>query len=120
MKMRMGSEGFAEAAEGFSGMAGGLCEAAAAGLAEGLNRMAETARESVPVQSGALKDSIGSEARATAAGAEGALYAGTPYAALVELGGAKAPARPFLYPAAEAGMEELREGVRENVLNGGG
>lgn len=118
MRLRVEVEGFDSAAETLSDLRGGLCEAAAAGLAAGLEAMAETARENAPVKSGRLRESIGSEAQADGAGASGALYAGTPYAALVELGGASAPAQPFLYPAAETGLEALKEAVRTLVLEG--
>ena len=75
------------------------CRAAAE---EAVRRAAESARDAAagmaPVDTGRLRASI----EASAAGLSGEVSAGCEYAAAVELGSRKRPARPFLLPAAQA------------------
>lgn len=66
-------------------------------------RAAETARQKVPVDSGALRGSI----RMNSSGMKASVSASTPYAAIVEYGGSRTPPRPYLLPAAETARQEL-------------
>lgn len=77
-------------------------------------RVAEGARERVPVDTGSLRDAIHVEADSEGvrviAGDSDAFYGH-----IVEHGGAKTPAQPFLTPAFEVEREHLDDVVREHM-----
>lgn len=75
--------------------------------AECREAVARRARESCPVDTGALRDSIRATPEGVAAGAD--------YALAVELGTYFAPPRPFLRPALEREADGFRENVRGYV-----
>ncbi len=76
----------------------------------------ETAREEVPVDTGALKDSL----QMAQAGLEGSIQTGKEYAVYVELGTARSAAQPFLRPAFLAGAETFRREAAAAIFGGGG
>jgi len=76
----------------------GLKEDMGAEIEAGTNRLAESARGRVPVNSGTLKDSI--EVREET-GMDFVILAAAPHARFVEFGTLSRPAQPFLVPAAE-------------------
>lgn len=59
---------------------------------------AQAAREIVPVETGALRGSIASNAQ----GLSAAATAAAPHAAMVEYGTSRMAPRPYMYPAAQA------------------
>lgn len=87
-------------------IAAGLHVALDAAVKAGAERVAEDAKERVPIRSGALRDAIHTEDD------DGGTYviagdSGVFYGHIVEHGGARTPARPFLIPA----LEENRAGI---------
>jgi HK97 gp10 family phage protein len=83
---------------------------ALAGLEAGAELIAEGARQRVPVESGALRDSIHVD---TTKG-EVSVVAGDRtafYGHMVEFGTTHSPAEPFLVPAAEAAKVEVAAAV---------
>ena len=80
-------------------------------LAKGADTVAEAARASCPVDTGALRASIS----ASADGNSASVTAGAPYAAYVEFGTCKMAAQPFLVPAllnnADAVVREILGGM---------
>lgn len=70
---------------------------------------AATARQLVPVRSGALRDSIDSEVTTEPTGLVGRVIVGDWKANLVEYGTRLHPARPYLRPAIEAEVGPLQE-----------
>lgn len=95
--------------------AAGLPAAIDAGVQETAEQVEETARSLVPVDTGALRTSIetfgagGSGERTVEAGQ------GLGYAAFVEYGTDKAPAQPFLTPAAEQNRPNLTKNVARHI-----
>ena len=89
-------------------------------LQNGAVRLAERAREIVPVRTGHLLASIraelGEDVEAEAAFSPIQVIADTPYASFVEFGTSKMEAQPFLRPAAEETEPEVLEEV-ENILS---
>ena len=75
--------------------------------AEAVRQSAEAAlfaaRSCAPVRTGRLRDSLSVRAEGTAA----VVFASCDYAAAVELGTSRQPARPFLFPAAQAQRQAL-------------
>ena len=105
--------------DGLSGlMPESLLAAARDALEPELLAVAQDARTLCPVQSGRLRESIG--VRMQEEGAAGEVVASAPYAAIVELGSAARPARPFLYPAFMARRTELTGRVAEAALRRAG
>ena len=90
-----------------------LAEAAAQGMRDEMERMAQEARAACPVDTGALKDSIHVTYLQGASGAEAELRADAPHAAAVELGTMKRRAQPFLYPAYKANQSRLTDAIAE-------
>ena len=80
----------------------GAAEAAAA-------HAAEVARRNVPVDTGALRDSISCRS----AGLEAAAVAAAPYAAMVEYGTSRMAPRPFMLPAARESRGEFAGRARD-------
>jgi len=90
------------------------CEKAAEqAVRESVSAAQAAAKSLVPVRSGRLKDSI----RAGSDGLSGSVYSGCDYAPYVELGGRGNPARPFLYPAAQAQRQAFPARATE-IFNG--
>lgn len=86
-----------------------LMDAATAAAAE---RIADDARERVPVRTGKLRDAIHTERRAPG---EHAVVAGNTsafYGHIIEFGGARTPPRPFLIPALESNREQAVDAAR--------
>lgn len=85
-----------------------------AALKEGAEAIAADARDRVPVDEGTLRDAIHVEAvdhgYSVVAGDDEAFYGH-----IVEFGGVRTTARPFLVPAGEARREDVL-GLVENVL----
>lgn len=83
------------------------------GLAASAAQTAEMAAGLAPVDSGELRAGIRPEAGAYGA----AVISAAPHAAMVEFGTSKAPAQPYMLPAARAGqgpfLAEMRAAARE-------
>ena len=71
------------------------------------------ARQTVPVRTGALRDSIGSEV----SGNTVTIGAGESYAAYVCLGTAKQPPRPYLKPSVYDHTDEYMEIIKNKISN---
>lgn len=69
---------------------------------------ADAAREYVPVETGALRDSISSAAQGLSASAS----ASAAHAAMVEYGTSRMPPRPFLWNAAQSVRQDYFESMR--------
>lgn len=89
-------------------------------LQNGAVRLAERAREIVPVRTGHLLASIraklGEDVETEAAFSPVQVIADTPYASFVEFGTSRMDPQPFLRPAAEETEPEILEEV-DNVLS---
>ena len=98
-----------ELAARVAALSGRVTRDAAALAADNASRMAERARECVPVDSGALRAGI-------SASPDGSVTACAPYAAMVEYGTSRMAARPFMLPSAraQAGLffKEAREVIK--------
>ena len=90
-----------------------LATAAAQGMRDEMERIAQEARAACPVDTRALKDSIRVTYMQGASGAAAELRADAPHAAAVELGTMRHRARPFLYPAYKAGQARLTDAIAE-------
>lgn len=82
-------------------------------LAEGAERIADGARERVPVASGDLKDSI--RVRGSEDGMSISVEAPAEHARFVEFGTRRTPARPFLLPAFEEAKPKIVAEIKEAV-----
>lgn len=91
-----------------------LMAAAAEGLKDGLDILADQAKALCPVKTGALRSSIASEITQDGDGAQGRVYAAKDYAAKVELGLGRPP-HPFLYPAYRMTKGQIISGVQKAV-----
>lgn len=69
---------------------------------------AQAAREIVPVETGALRGSITSNAQ----GLSAAATAAAPHAAMVEYGTSRMAPRPYMYPAAQAARGDFFGAMR--------
>lgn len=78
-------------------------------LAEICQKAVGYARSTVPVRTGALRDSIGYELETDGNPKIGNVYATMPYAAVVELGSPTMRARPYLKPAGTEHMGEYAD-----------
>lgn len=88
-----------------------LMQQAKAAAVTAAETAAQIARESVPVDTGELKNSISS-----ASTAEGAVMrAAAPHAPMVEYGTSKMPPQPFMLPAALAVREQFFKLAGENI-----
>lgn len=92
-------------------MEGELREAAGAALEHLAQSARREAMARAPVETGRLRASIHAEQN----GLTARVASDCPYAASVELGTSKCPARPFLAPSALAGREGLARAAREKV-----
>ena len=90
---------------------GALPGLVARAVAQSAPRAEQTAKELCPVESGELKGSITAGVAHLPAGAALTLACATDYAAYVERGTARSPARPFLYPAAKICADETRRRI---------
>lgn len=85
-------------------------------LFEALSGMARDAaaqaKMDAPVDTGALRASIASDCRIEGNVIRAEVTAAAPYAAAVELGTSRAPARPYLRPAAKRAWTRGRTGLR--------
>lgn len=77
--------------------------------------IAEDAASRAPVDTGALRDSIG----ASGSGLAARVTVGVPYGIYVEYGTSRAPAQPYLWPAVEAARSAYLDGWRA-ILSGTG
>ena len=88
-----------------------LMQQAKAAAVTAAETAAQIAWESVPVDTGELKNSISS-----ASTAEGAvMQAAAPHAPMVEYGTSKMPPQPFMLPAALAVREQFFKSAGENI-----
>lgn len=79
------------------------------------------AKQFVPVDTGALRDSIKAEKLAgNQYGVKGDITANTEYALYVELGTVKMRAQPYLRPAADIAFRQFPEKLAAKVRNIGG
>ena len=85
-----------------------ICAGAAEICARTADSAAQAAREIVPVETGALRGSIASNAQ----GLSAAVTASAPYAAMVEYGTSRMAPRPYMYPAAQTARGEFFEAMR--------
>ena len=85
------------------GMGAKLESAAAEAVRQSAEAALSAARSCAPVRTGRLRDSLSVRAEGTAA----VVFASCDYAAAVELGTSRQPARPFLLPAAQAQRQAL-------------
>lgn len=90
-----------------------LLGAASRALRPGLEAVAREARANCPVRTGALRESIGVRMGGDAAGE---VFAAAPHAVPVEMGTARMPARPYLYPAFKARQSGLTERIARAVI----
>lgn len=85
-------------------------------LEQGVEAIAEDAKERVPVETGALRDAIHIEeipgGWAVVAGDDDAFYGH-----IIEHGGVNVPARPFLIPAKEARWDDVVGLIEEALEN---
>ncbi len=79
----------------------------------------QAAKELVPVETGALRDSIRHQVGTDAQGPYVDVIAGSEevdYAALVEFGSGHGPPQPFLSTAAEAERARIQEELRDEIV----
>lgn len=89
-----------------------IADAMAEAVTASAARAADYARETVPVDSGALRASISP----TKEGAQSAaVLAAAPHAAMVEYGTSRMPPRPYMLPAAHMAREGFFGDVRAAV-----
>ena len=88
----------ARAAARVRGMGARLESAAAEAVRQSAEAALSAAQSRAPVRTGRLRDSLSARAEGTAA----SVSTSCGYAAAVELGTSRQPARPFLFPAAQA------------------
>jgi len=92
-----------------------MVAAAAQAVEISADEMAAMAKELCPVESGDLRESITASVSCTVTGVSATVSCGTPYGAYVEHGTDKMPARPFMYPAAKACEDKIRQRVAAAV-----
>lgn len=73
---------------------------------------AALAREKAPVDTGALRSSIGTRSAGKYAAES---FASVPYAAIVEIGGSRTPPKPYLLPSAREAAQTFFESARQGA-----
>lgn len=99
---------------------GALVELATQRAAERTGQWAEDASKAIcPVDTGALRDSIGHTVRRTARGYAVVVYAGQDYALWVELGTSRMAAQPYLRPVLDKIGPIYRQYIQEEMRHAG-
>ena len=70
----------------------------------------------VPVDTGALRDSIHTTGKSTANGAEATVGSSLEYAAYVELGTSRMQAQPYLHPALQKNKQKAKQLIIDEIV----